>query len=163
MLAAAPVASINWRKAVAHIPVILNARQYKRMFGFYPKNIIGDGVYPNRDNRAWCKERHIRLSGLKLGRKNEEIKRDEARQLHQDGCERNAVEGEFGVTKRKLGLSRIMTKLPDTSVTAVAMGFFVANMERKLRLLFAPDSLPFVFYDFDLLSLVILDGSSLAS
>ena len=157
------ITDIAWENIAEASLLPQAAEQYKRMFGFYPKNIIGDGVYPNRGNRAWCKEHHIRLSGLKLGRKNEEIKRDEARQLHQDGCERNAVEGEFGVTKRKLGLSRIMTKLPDTSLTAVAMGFFVANMERKLRLRFVPDSLPFVSYDFDLLSLVILEDPSLAS
>ena len=138
------------------------AEQYKRMFGFYPKTILGDGVYPNRDNRAWCKERGIRLSGPRLGRKNEEIKREEARQRHRDGCERNAVEGEFGVTKRKLGLERIMAKLPDTSLTTVAMGFFVANMERKLRFFFAPDSLCFVSYDFYLLRLVIDEFPSAA-
>jgi hypothetical protein len=50
-----------------------------------------------------------------------------------------------------------MAKLPDTSLTTVAMGFFVANMERKLRLLFLPDSFSFVSYDFELLKLVISD------
>ena len=131
------------------------AEQYRRRFGFYPKNIIGDGVYPNRDNRDWCKPRHIRLSGPRLGRKTETIRREEAKQLHQDGCERNAVEGEFGTVKRKLSLDCIMAKLPDTSKSMIAMGFFVANMERKLRLLFASDLLPFVLYDFELFRLVI--------
>jgi len=153
------VTDITWENIAEATLLPVAAEQYERAFGFYPKTIIGDGVYPNRGNRAWCKERHIRLSGLKLGRKNEETKQEESRLLHQDGCERNAVEGEFGVTKRKLNLDRIMSKLPDTSLTAVAMGFFVANMERKLRLLFVPDSLCFVFYDFDLLRLVISDTS----
>jgi len=152
------ITDISWENIAEASLLPSAAEQYKRMFGFYPKAIIGDGVYPNRNNRAWCTQRHIRLSGLKLGRKSEETKRDEARQIHQDGCERNAVEGEFGVTKRKLSLDRIMTKLPDTSLTAVAMGFFVANMERKLRLLFVPDSVCFVFYDFSLLRLIISDA-----
>jgi hypothetical protein len=30
-----------------------------------------------------------------------------------------------------------VTRFPDMSMTSVAMGFFAANMERKLRLLFA--------------------------
>ena len=157
------ITDITWENIAEASLLPCAAEQYKRMFGFYPKTIIGDGVYPNRNNRAWCTQHHIRLSGLKLGRKNEEIRREETRQRHQDGCERNAVEGEFGVAKRKLGLGRIMAKLPDTSLTAVAMGFFVTNMERKLRRLFAPDSLSFVFYDFQLLRLVISDSWPLVS
>ena len=131
------------------------AEQYKKQFGFYPQKILGDRAYPNKDNRKWCKERGIRLSGPRLGRKNEEMKAAEAKQIYEDSCKRNAVEGVFGVTKRKYGLDCIMAKLPDTSLTAVAMGFFVANMERKLRLLFSPDSLCFVLYDFESLRLVI--------
>jgi len=91
-----------------------------------------------------------------LGRKNEEIKREEARQQYEDGCKRNAVEGKFGETKRRYSLDLVMAKLPNTSQTAVAMGFFAANMERKLRLLSAPEIFSFVVYDFDLSALVIL-------
>ena len=131
------------------------AERYKELFGFYPKSIIGDGVYPNRNNRDWCKQRFIRLSGPKLGRKTKDIKAEEAKQRHLDACERNAVEGEFGICKRKLGLDLIMQKLPETSLTMVAMNFFVANMERRLRLLFAPFSISYLLYDFQLLSLVL--------
>ena len=47
-----------------------------------------------------------------------------------------------------------MTRLPDTSMTSIAMGFFAANMERKLRLLFAPEYGWALDYDFDLGELV---------
>jgi hypothetical protein len=136
--------------------------QYKRIFGFYPKVVIGDRVYPNRSNREWCKQRHIRLSGPSLGRKAVGSENEERKQIYNDSCERNAIEGEFGIVKRKLSLDRIMTKLPDTSKATVAMGFFVANSERKLRLLFAPYLQCFVFYDFDLLSLAIWDDATSA-
>jgi hypothetical protein len=139
------------------------AEQYKNIFGFYPKTIIGDRVYPNRSNPEWCKQRHIRLSGLALGRKSTEAKREELKQLYQDACKRNSIEGNFGAGKRKLGLDRVMAKLPGTSLTAIAMSFFVANMERKPRLLFAPDSLSFIYYDFELLCLVISHRFSFAS
>ena len=43
-----------------------------------------------------------------------------------------------------------MCRLPDTSMTSIAMGFFAANMERKLRLLFAPLNEWSLDYDFDL-------------
>jgi hypothetical protein len=149
------ITDISWENTAEASLLPQAVEQYKETFGFYPKTVIGDKVYPNRGNRDWCKERSIRLSGPALGRKSDEIKREELRQQHKDGCERNAVEGMFGVTKRKLNLGNIMPKLPDTSKTAVAMGFFVANMERRLRLLFSPDKFSFVSYDFNLLRLRI--------
>ena len=149
------ITDISWENTAEASLLPQAAERYKDLFGFYPATIIGDGVYSNRDNRSWCKERSIRLSGPRLGRKNELIKQDEAKQLYEDSCERNAVEGNFGTTKRKYGLDLIMPKLPDTSKTSISMGFFAANMERKLRLLFSPESHPFIFYDFDLLTLII--------
>ena len=149
------ITDISWENTAEATLLTQAAEQYKAMFGFYPKTIIGDRVYPNRENRDWCKERNIRLSGPRLGRKNEAIKRQEAKQQYEDSCERNAVEGKFGETKRKYSLGLIMPKLPNTSKTAIAMGFLVANMERKLRLLFVSHFSVFVVYDFDLLSLAL--------
>ena len=150
------ITDISWENTAEATLLKEAAEQYKRMFGFYPEVIIGDRVYGNRVNRSWCKARGIRLSGPKLGRKNDEIKLEEARQIYKDGCERNAVEGKFGETKRKYNLELIMPKLPNTSKTMIAMGFFVANMERKLRLLFASEGHSFVYYDFDQLTLVVI-------
>ena len=130
--------------------------QYKKTFGFYPANVIGDKAYPTRENRAYCKSRGIRLSSPKPGRKSEDEIKKERKQLYQDGCERNAVEGKFGVCKRKFGLSLIMTKLSETSLTSIAMGFFVANMERKLRILFDKNENCFLIYDFELACLKLL-------
>ena len=154
------ITDISWENTAEGGLLKKAAEDYKTRFGFYPGNIIGDGVYPNRENRRWCKERNIRLSGPALGRKNEEIKREEKRQQYQDACERNSVEGSFGTTKRKLGLDLVMTKLPDTSQTTIAMGFFVANMERKLRLLSSSFIYCYIFYDFDLMRLAISDIES---
>jgi len=112
-----------------------SAEEYKRMFGFYPKVIIGDRAYATNDNRRFCKSRGIRLSAPKRGPKSDEIKEAERKQLYQDGCRRNAVEGDYGTGKRKYGLDLIMTKLYETTLTAISFGFFVKNMERVLRLL----------------------------
>jgi hypothetical protein len=112
-----------------------SAEEYKRMFGFYPKVIIGDRAYAINDNRRFCKSRGIRLSAPKPGPKSEETKEAERKQLYQDGCRRNAVEGDYGTGKRKYGLDLIMTKLYETTLTAISFGFFVKNMERVLRLL----------------------------
>jgi hypothetical protein len=155
------ITDISWENVSEAKLMEMAAENYKRQFGFYPANIIGDGVYPNRDNRKWCKARGIRLSGPALGRKTEETKLEEKRQQYKDACERNAVEGSFGTTKCKFGLGCVMAKLPDTSQTSISMGFFVANMERKLRLL-ANEKVKnkmhtFIFYDFDLMNLVIYE------
>jgi hypothetical protein len=112
-----------------------SAEEYKRIFGFYPKVIIGDRAYATNDNRNYCKSKGIRLSAPKRGRKSGEIKEAERKQLYQDSCRRNAIEGDYGTGKRKYGLDLIMTKLYETTLTAISFGFFVKNMERLLRLL----------------------------
>lgn len=112
-----------------------SAEEYKRMFGFYPKVIIGDKAYTINSNRNYCNSKGIRLSSPRRGRKTEEIKEAERKQLYNDGCVRNAVEGHFGNGKRKYGLALIMTKLFDTTLTAISFGFFVTNMERLMRLI----------------------------
>ena len=121
--------------------------EYRQTFGFYPKTILADRAYPSRENKLWCASVGIRLSGPRLGRKSAAEKAEETKQIYRDSCERVAIEGEFGVVKRRYTLDHVMTKLPDTSMTSIAMGFFSANMERKLRLHFAPDSDWAVDYD----------------
>lgn len=121
--------------------------EYRQTFGFYPKTILADRAYPSRDNKLWCASVGIRLPGPRLGRKSAAEKAEETKQIYRDSCERIAIEGEFGVVKRRYTLDHVMAKLPDTSMASIAMGFFSANMERKLRLLFAPDSNWAVKYD----------------
>jgi hypothetical protein len=111
--------------------------KYKERFGYYPKAAIVDKIYRTRKNNEYCKERGIRLSGPPLGRpKLDEKERHKVKaQERRDTSVRNAVEGEFGVGKRKYGLSLLMTKLPATSESVIALNFFLLNLEKKLRLL----------------------------
>ena len=114
-----------------------STEEYRRIFGFYPKNIIGDRVYGNRSNREFCKLKGIRLSGPGLGRKREDAKDAEQEQIYRDSCMRNAIEGDYGTEKRKYGMDLIKAKLDNTTFTAISMGNFVKNAEklRKLRVL----------------------------
>ena len=111
--------------------------EYKRLFGFYPKVVIGDRAYAINENRNYCKSLGIRLSAPRRGRKSDEDKEAERKQLYRDSCTRNAIEGDYGTAKRKYGLGLIMTKLYETTLTAISMKFFVKNMERVLRLFVA--------------------------
>jgi hypothetical protein len=112
-------------------------QSYFRRYGYYPECVIGDRIYNNRGNRAYCKQLGIRISGPRLGRPKADETSADKRQAYEDSCIRNAVEGEFGVGKRKYGLDRIMAKLRETSEAVIGMHFLVMNMERRLRLLFA--------------------------
>ena len=51
----------------------------------------------------------------------------------QDERDRNAIEGKFGQAKRRFSLNQVMTKLPDTSETAIAMTLLVINLSALLR------------------------------
>ena len=112
-----------------------SSEEYQRIFGFYPKTIIGDRIYGNRDNRNYCKTKGIRLSGPGLGRKRDDVKEAEQEQIYRDSCKRNAIEGDYGTEKRKYGMDRIMAKLDNTTLTAISVGNFVKNAEhlRKKR------------------------------
>ena len=51
----------------------------------------------------------------------------------QDYRDRNAVEGAFGVLKRKGSLSQIMAKLPRTSESIIHVAVLVMNLRKRLK------------------------------
>ena len=58
---------------------------------------------------------------------------EEKKQARSDECFRNAIEGKFGQAKRRFSLNLVMTKLPETSITSIAITFLVVNLSRLLR------------------------------
>ncbi len=109
--------------------------RYKEKYGFYPEAVLADKIYRTKDNRNYCKERGIRLSGSKLGRSSEDEKKEAKKQAYQDSRERNEVEGKFGTGKRKFTMDCIMAKLKKTSETVIVLNLLVLNLEKRLRLL----------------------------
>jgi hypothetical protein len=107
--------------------------EFKRETGYYPASVHADAIYRTRENRAFCKERGIRLSGPPLGRTPNVISPEKKKQALQDERERNAIEGKFAQAKRRFSLNRIMAKLPDTSETTIAITFLVINLSALLR------------------------------
>jgi transposase, IS5 family len=116
--------------------------KYKIRLGFYPKSVHADKIYRTKENRKYCKERGIRLSGPPLGRPkktNTESASDisnSKRIQKEDEIDRIAIEGKFGQAKRRFGLGRVMTKLKSTSQSAIALTFLVINLEKWLKLLY---------------------------
>ena len=107
--------------------------KYRKTFGYYPESVHVDRIYRTRENRAWCKERGIRISGPKLGRPPKNISDLDKKQAQDDERFRNAIEGKFGQAKRRFSLDLVMTKLPETSETSIAITFLVVNLVRLLR------------------------------
>lgn len=109
------------------------AEKFRERFGHYPASIHADKIYQTRVNRAWCKERGIRLSGKPLGRPKE-LSREEKKQQRQDETDRIPIEGKFGNAKRKGTLQRVMAKLAITSRSVVSIGLLVLNLDKVMRI-----------------------------
>jgi hypothetical protein len=107
---------------------------YKRRFGCYPESVHADTIYRTSENRRFCKQHGIRLSGPMLGRPSGDaaIIKEQKKLQYRDECDRIAVEGKFGQGKRRFSLSRIMAKLDTTSEVAIMMSFIVMNLEKIL-------------------------------
>ena len=107
--------------------------EFKWFKGFYPESIHVDRIYRTRENRAWCKERGIRMSGLPLGRPSTNISKSTKKQALEDERIRNSIEGKFGEGKRRCSLGRVRAKLSNTSQTTIAITFLVMNLSALLR------------------------------
>jgi hypothetical protein len=110
---------------------------YRERFGYYPEAVMADTIFRTRENLSDLKSKGIRLSGPKLGRPAKNLLKTARAQEMLDSGIRNGVEGTYGTAKRKHGLSRIKTKLQDTSETSIVLQFLVLNLERRLRVLLA--------------------------
>ena len=106
---------------------------YKNFTGYYPNSVHVDRIYRTRKNRAWCKERGIRISGPPLGRPPKNVSKETKKQALDDERFRNGIEGKFGQAKRRFSLNLVMTKLPETSETSIAITFLVMNLSTLLR------------------------------
>jgi len=133
---------LDWNNFNESRHLIPQVENYHQRRGYYPTSLHVDKIYRTKENREWCKEKGIRLSGPKLGRplKNitqnkEQIQKNKAL-ARQDEIDRIPIEGKFGQSKRHFGLDRVMAKLAITSQCAIAMTFLVINLGKGLRLLF---------------------------
>ena len=107
--------------------------KYHEYLGYYPVSIHVDAVYRTRENRAYCKEKGIKMNGPALGRPKKNVSSEEKKQAKENEKIRNRVEGKLGEGKRKYGLNKIMTKLASTSMTVIALSFLVMNLSYLYR------------------------------
>jgi transposase, IS5 family len=98
---------IDWDNYNEAKDLIGQIEEYRRRFDCYPESVHADQIYRNQENRTFCKNHGIRLSGPPLGRPKkltaenaQELER-EKRQIYQDEIDRIAIEGKFGQGKRR--------------------------------------------------------------
>lgn len=105
---------------------------FKERTGYYPERVLVDQIYRTRENRRFCSDHGIRLSGPKLGRPSSNVKTDK-KQEYQDNTDRIEVERAFSLDKRCYGMGLITTKLEETQMTSIALSVFVSNLFRMQR------------------------------
>lgn len=134
----AEITTLSWDaySEAADLPKAVEA--YKERNGCYPERVLGDKAFRTRANQQYCRQRKIRLNGPPLGRppKDRTVYEEQKRLERIESGERNAIEGKFGEGKRRYGLSRVTTRLKETSEIQIHLSILVMNLQKILRDLF---------------------------
>jgi transposase, IS5 family len=96
--------------------------RYKERFGYYPKTVMADKIFCNRENRNKLKILGIILRAKPLGRPKA------VQEKHISPGERNPIEGKFGQAKTTYGMNRIRARLKTTSQSCIALIVLVLNL-----------------------------------
>lgn len=126
---------LDWEAYNEGGDAIMQVKNYKQIYGRYPKTFLGDGIYLTRENRKFFKEKGIEICGKPLGRppkQNMETPSQKYRKKKK-AAQRNLVEGKFGQGKRSYGLNNILARLPETSESWIASIFFVMNLVKLIE------------------------------
>jgi len=123
--------TLSWEAYNESTDLQKQCENYKNLFGYYPELVQVDGIYLNRENRKWLKDRNIRTTGKSLGRPlKEELTTYQKRKRKKEEAERNHIEGKFGQGKNGYNLNKIRARLQDTSESWIAGIFFIMNLVR---------------------------------
>ena len=106
---------------------------YRKRTGHYPERVLVDQIYRNQKNRAYCKNKKIRISGKALGRPKKNPTPEEKKTAHQDNTDRIEVERGFSLAKRCFGMGLITTKLDITTRSSIALSILVMNLSNLAR------------------------------
>ena len=135
--------TLSWEAYNEGGDLIKQVEAYKDLHGYYPELVQVDGIYTTKVNRAWCKERGIRLTAKPLGRKRtkQPMSYYQKRKQKKERAERNAIEGKFGQGKNGYNLNKIRARLMNTSESWIAAIFFIMNLVRL-------EKIGFILFDF---------------
>jgi transposase, IS5 family len=80
---------ISWDNFNESGDLKVQVEAFKTITGQYPESLHADKIYRTRENREWCKERGIRLSGPPLGRPPKNVSKEDKKQAQLDESFRN--------------------------------------------------------------------------
>lgn len=104
---------------------------YRKTHGHYPELVQVDAIYPTRENRAWAKERNIRITAKPLGRpKTGQETPYQKRKRKKENAERNHIEGKIGQGKNGYRMNQVRTRLKETAESWISCIIFVMNLVR---------------------------------
>lgn len=101
--------------------------RYCKRTGHYPERVLADKIYCTAENRQYCSERGVRLSGRGPGRPARQTP-EERKSSRRDNIDRNEIERFFSREKRTCGAALIVTRLEATVLTSIALSVLVANL-----------------------------------
>ena len=130
----ARIERLSWDPFNETTTLIDSIERYRLREGAYPERILADKIYRTRETLAYCKKHGIRMSGPKLGRPPADKNEFRAQCLAErmEAKERNAIEGEFGVGKRRYNLDRLTARLKESSEAQTHLIFLSMNLWKKL-------------------------------
>ena len=107
---------------------------FRTIYGCYPKYLLADRIYLNRENRRYLKEKGIKITGKPLGRPSAKETQTAMQRYRKKkkAAERNHIEGKFGQGKRGYHLNNIKARLPETSESWINTIFLVMNLTKLL-------------------------------
>ena len=125
----------DWNAYNEGTDLIMQVERYRELHGHYPKVVLVDKIYLNRENRRWLKEHGISHTGDPLGRKRvvNPPSAYQKRKKRSECAERNQIEGKFGQGKRGYNLNNIRARLSSTSTSWIAAIIFVMNILRHMK------------------------------
>jgi len=125
----------DWNAYNEGVDMIMQIERYRELHGHYPKVLLVDKIYLNRENRRWLKEHGIAHTGDPLGRKQkkETMSSYQKQKKRRECAERNQIEGKFGQGKRGYNLNDIRARLSSTSMSWIGAIIFVMNVIRHMK------------------------------
>lgn len=96
--------------------------RYRDRCGKWPERVLVDRIYRTNENRKWCEERGIKLSG------RAHAKTPPAKAERKEDADRNEVERFFSRGKRVCGAGLLRLRLEETTLAAVALSVLAANV-----------------------------------
>lgn len=126
--------TLSWDAYNEESDLIIQAKNYKKILGYYPALILADKIYWTNKNRKWCTENGIRLTATPKGRPIEKTAHQK-RKEKKEFARRNHVEGKIGNAKQVYNLNQIKAKLKNTSESWIGATLFVMNIANFTNIL----------------------------